>query len=109
MPLTFEETIITPAPDNPCYSHLDLSGVKIASQNVNSLGLGSSKINGKNDNFLIKINSILKLGNQIIMLQDIRVSNNLKTLKDYLAISKFGKFDSYINSSKNERGVGILI
>jgi exonuclease III len=83
--------------------------LSIASQNCNSLNITSSL-----ENWELKVNAILSLQTDIILLSDLRlkrkdgldITNKLKA-----AILKFTgrKYDLWENSTKKGRGVGILI
>jgi exonuclease III len=62
----------------------------------------------------MKVNSITSLCSDIIFLSDTRLSNrnNVSCMNDVEKLFRINKFDSYhclFNSSKNKRGVGILI
>ena len=76
---------------------------------MNSLNLSLASLDKDGGKFKQKINAVLKLNSHIILLQDTRVGNNMAFLKKYLMLSKFGKYDIYLNSTKGERGVITMI
>jgi exonuclease III len=82
----------------------------IASINCNSLNMSSIG----NMNHLLKIYGITSLKSDIVLLSDIRLcnsagGNNLSELKTSFRINPHCSYHFYYNSSKNKRGVGILI
>ena len=109
MGLDFFESINAPLPPNLPNNSNPLSGIKFLSQNVNSLNLSHSNLNTDLDKLQIKLNSVLKTGANIIMLQDVRMGQNINKLRKYLTLSKFGNFELFDNSSKGERGIITLI
>jgi exonuclease III len=65
-------------------------------------------------NQTLKICGITKIKTDIIFLSDVRVSNkslvsSLDELKSSFLSNPYEKYKLFINSSKNKRGVGILI
>jgi exonuclease III len=87
-----------------------LSGIKFSSLNVNSLNISHSNQPMQ----LRKLFGILKLKSDIIFSQDVRLSSrNLVSSKDdilrLLQNNVYGSYSAIFNSSKNKRGVGILI
>jgi exonuclease III len=84
--------------------------LSVSSINCNSLNMSqSAKWNQR-----MKINGITKLGTDIIFLSDVRISNkNLISAADDVArMFKCNQYDQYnilLNSTKNSRGVGILL
>jgi hypothetical protein len=82
----------------------------IASINCNSLNMSSIG----NLNHLLKIYGITSLKSDIVLLSDIRLCNNaggtnLAELKTSFKINPHCSYQFLYNSSKNKRGVGILI
>ena len=110
MVLIYETENVALTPTNLDYNNFDcLNGLKIISQNTNSLSLALSNVEKKRCNFSSKINAILKNRSDIIMLQDIRVNNHLNILERELKSTQFGSFNLYVNSNKSERGVAFII
>jgi exonuclease III len=88
----------------------ELSGIRVSSLNVNSLNMSHSNQPMQ----LRKIFGILKLKSDIILIPDVRISNrNLVNSKDDLVRifqnNVYGSFTVILNSTKNKRGVAILI
>jgi exonuclease III len=86
------------------------NSLSFSTVNCNSLNTSVSAGN----NQILKINSITMLGSDIILLSDTRLSNrnNVSCANDVAKLFRTNKFDSYdclFNSSRNKRGVGILI
>jgi exonuclease III len=82
----------------------------ISCVNCNSLNMSASA----KWNQTLKICGITKLKSDIIFLSDVRISNkNLVSgeddLKNQLVNNPYGRYNAYFNSTKNKRGVGILI
>jgi exonuclease III len=82
----------------------------ISTINCNSLNMSSAA----KWNQTLKICGITKLKSDIIFLSDIRVSNkNLISaaadLKNLFINNPYEKYDFFYNSTKNKRGVGILV
>ena len=82
---------------------------KIVSQNVRSLNLSTIDNVTDNNKFFLKLNAILKLGADIVLLQDTRLSGSEDIFRKHLSLTKFGSYDCYINSSSNGRGTITLI
>jgi exonuclease III len=87
-----------------------LAGITISSINVNSLNMSHANQPMQ----LRKVFGILKLNADIFFIQDVRISNrNLVSAKDDLVRlfqnNVYGSYSLLLNSSKNKRGVGILI
>jgi exonuclease III len=79
---------------------------------INCNSLNSSVTSRANQ--ILKINGITKLGTDVIMLSDTRLSNkNLvsceEEVKKLFLVNKFESYEALFNSSKNKRGVAILI
>jgi hypothetical protein len=87
-----------------------LNNLTFASLNCNSLNCSvASKANQQ-----LKIHGITKLGSDIIFVSDLRLSNkNLVSCADevtkHFICNMYDSYDFYYNSSRNKRGVGILI
>jgi hypothetical protein len=86
------------------------SGLTFASINCNSLNCSVASRSNQN----LKINGITKLGSDIIFIADLRLSTrNLVSCADEVKkLFNCNLFDSYeliFNSTRNKRGVGILI
>ena len=88
-----------------------LKNLNFRSQNLNSLNVTTKdNFNFKTDKFNYKINFILKQNADFFLLQDIRLGNSDKNvLKKIFSCNNFGNYSMILNSSKNNRGVGILI
>jgi hypothetical protein len=85
-------------------------GLTLSCINCNSLNMSSA---GKYNQFH-KIYGITKLRSDIILLADTRLCNkNLVSAEDdikrLLTNSPYGQYNAWFNSTKNKRGVGILI
>ncbi len=84
--------------------------VTVASVNCNSLNMSSvGSFNHK-----LKLYGITSLKSDIIMLSDIRLSNNanvscIDSVKTTFRTNPYGGYDFYYNSTQNKRGVGILL
>ena len=97
--------------------HYDNSNIKslynlsFFSQNLNSLNLSTDNYSdNKVDKFSSKINYLLKLKGDFVLLQDLRNHNDsLHKIEKEIVCSKYGSYSIYINSTKNKRGVAILI
>ena len=86
------------------------SGISIVSQNVNSLNLSSrSQINPKLDRTRIKLLSIFALKADIILLQDVRLCDKTSYFVNFALRNSMKSYHVYHNSSKDSRGVCILI
>ena len=85
----------------------ELLGLHILSQNCNSLNL--STFNSDKKKFYEKMFSILSQKADIVCLQDIRLSNKVDILRNFLTHNQFGSFKLYANSNKDARGVCIFI
>jgi exonuclease III len=88
----------------------NLEKITISSINCNSLNMSQSA----KWNQTLKICGITKLKSDIIFLSDIRISNkNLvssgEDLKKCFLNNPYGKYEFHYNSTRNKRGVGILI
>jgi exonuclease III len=91
-------------------SFFENNPLSISCLNCNSLNMS----NTAKWNQILKINGICKLKNDIIFLCDIRLSNkNLisaeQDMKKNFLYNSYDKYNFYANSTKNSRGVGILI
>jgi exonuclease III len=87
-----------------------LNGLSISCINVNSLNMASANKPAQ----LKKLYGILKLRSDVIFLSDTRMSNRnlVSSITDVTSIfrnNSFGSYSCYFNSTKNKRGVGILI
>ena len=92
-------------------SHRDLNGIRVISQNVNSLNMStrSQLINSLN-RFDQKLESILSKNADIILLQDTRMgSDGHNILRKRLEFSKYGAYSLFSNSTKSSRGVAVII
>jgi hypothetical protein len=86
------------------------SPLSISSINCNSLNMS----NTGSFNHKLKMYGITKLKTDIILMCDIRLSNSQNVLQSIPAKTTFrtnpyGSYDFYSNSTKNKRGVGILL
>jgi exonuclease III len=84
--------------------------ITVSSINCNSLNCSISSKQNQN----LKINGITKLGSDIILLGDIRLSNKNLTscadeVKKLFLVNMFDAYELIYNSSLNKRGVGILV
>ena len=88
----------------------DLKGLKLVSINTNSLNLSSRKSFSNLLNlYSQKLESILNLNADIILLQDVRLGLDGKNiLQKSLDFNKYNRYKLYANSSSNKRGVAIL-
>ena len=86
-----------------------LGGLKIVSSNINSCNLSRSQNTTNITKLDRKIAFILKKSPDICLLQDIRVSNKSSVLEKKLMNCPKGQYISYINSTKDARGVAILL
>jgi exonuclease III len=82
----------------------------ISCLNCNSLNLSVTSAANRNQ----KINGITKLGSDIILLSDVRLGNknlisSASEVKKLFEVNLHYAYEFYYNSSKNKRGVGILI
>jgi exonuclease III len=80
--------------------------ISFASQNCNSLNISTNC-----DKQLKKISSIVTLGICLIFLSDLRLSNAdaKNEIERTFSCNKIKNYKFYHNSSKNKRGVGILL
>ena len=92
-------------------SHSDLNGIRVISQNVNSLNLSTRlQLVDNLNRFDQKIESILSKNADIILLQDTRLGpDGHNILKKRLEFSKYGSFSLFSNSTKTCRGVAVII
>ena len=83
-------------------SHSDLNGIRVISQNVNSLNLSTRlQLIDNLNRFNQKIESILSKNADIILLQDTRLgSDGHNILKKRLEFSKYGLFSLFPIQSK---------
>jgi exonuclease III len=84
--------------------------LSISSINCNSLNMS----NTGNFNHKLKMYGVTKLKTDIILLCDIRLSNSQNVMQAIPATTTFrtnpyGSYDFFSNSTKNKRGVGILL
>jgi exonuclease III len=87
-----------------------LAGLKFSCLNVNSLNMSTANKGCQ----LRKILGIVKLKSDVIFLSDVRLSNrNMVSSKgdviNLLRTNKFASYSAFFNSTKNKRGVAILI
>jgi hypothetical protein len=87
-----------------------LAGLTIASQNCNSLNMSHST----KQNQLLKIEALASLRADIIFLSDLRLGNKNSTgstgdISRLFLMNSTGTYDFLSNSTKNKRGVGILL
>ena len=76
------------------------------SQNLNSFNL--STVNSDNK-FKTKIATILAERSDIVLLQGTRLGGKIKILEDYLRHNQFGSFKIFANSTREARGVCIIV
>ena len=83
-------------------SHSDLNGIRVISQNVNSLNLSTRlQLIDNLNRFNQKIESILSKNADIILLQDTRLgSDGHNILKKRLEFSKYGSFSLFLTEPK---------
>ena len=104
------EKIATPlANDNWNQRNAMLPKMKIVSQNVRSLNLSTIDNVTDDNKFHLKLSSILKMGGDIVFLQDTRLADSKDIFEKHLRLTKFGSYDCYINSSTSSRGTITLI
>jgi exonuclease III len=87
-----------------------LGGICFSNQNCNSLNM----TNVTQQSQRLKIEAIASMGSDIILLSDIRLGNkNLTSSKGEISklflINNYKAYDFFTNSTRNKRGVGILI
>jgi len=80
-----------------------LGNLKIAQINTNSLNCTDIQ------KMKEKLISILNINADITVLNDIRLSDKKQLVVDFVRNTQLGNFDFYANSSKNARGVGLII
>ena len=56
-----------------------------------------------------KLISIINLNADITVLNDIRLSDKKHLIVNFLRNTERGNFDFYANSTKNSRGVGLIV
>ena len=91
--------------------NIDLNGIHVISQNVNSLNISTrfQLVNNLN-RFDQKLESILSKNADIILLQDTRLgTEGSNILKKRLEFHRYGSFTTYTNSNTSSRGVAIII
>jgi hypothetical protein len=83
-----------------------LPNISFSIQNCNSLNSSTSC-----EKQTKKISAILGLNTTLIFLSDIRLSNGdkIQDLEKAFACNNIAQYNLFHNSSKNKRGVGILI
>ena len=92
-------------------SHRDLNGIRVISQNVNSLNLSTrlQLINNLN-RFDQKLESVYSKNADIILLQDTRMgTDGHNILKIRLEFSRYGFYSLFSNSTKSSQGVAVII
>jgi exonuclease III len=94
----------------PSHTFAFTQELTISSINCNSL---NSSI-GSDFNRNLKVNGITKLGSDVIMLSDTRLSNKhliscAEELRKLFATNLHCAYDFHFNSTRNKRGVGILL
>ena len=107
--LDFEEIIHCQPPPWNNSNNKNLSGLKILSQNTNTLNLSTLYNPQSKDKFHTKIVAILKKGADIICLQDVRIGDNIDDFQTNFDLHALGQYKCFINSNKTERGVAIMI
>ena len=91
MDMIYTKEQLSPTPNYDNNLTIDvLKGLKIISQNCNSLCLSSHNFIPKIDKLRLKLNAILKQKGDIIFLQDCRLNGKFQTLKKELYLNKFG-------------------
>jgi hypothetical protein len=111
--LLLSPTPTTHSKVSPLKDNMDLfegKTIELSSINCNSLNMSHSA----RWNQSIKVYGIAKLKSDIIFLSDTRLSNkNLVSAADEVSKmflnNPYGQFKAFLNSSRNKRGVGILI
>jgi exonuclease III len=84
---------------NPAASFMLSLGISVAAQNCNSLNVSSIK------NQDLKLSAIINYKTDVVLLSDIRLNCKHSTIMDKLGLW----YTVYYNSSKNSRGVAVLI
>ena len=82
--------------------HLTVSCINVNTMNVSTLG-------GRNAKTYLKIEGVTGKRSDIIFMSDMRVGGKKKEIEDIFRMTKNGNYVTYINSSRNARGVGIAI
>ena len=102
--LVFEEIIHSADPPFNTNQGKVLTGIKILSQNVNTLNL-STLFNPRDKvKFHKKILAVLKGGADIICIQDVRLGDHSEHFKNQFKLHSQGSYECYMNSDKAERG-----
>ena len=86
-----------------------LGGKVFISCNMNSLNLSSSQSFYKTTMLDKKIDYVLNKCPDFVLLQDIRLGTKAHIFEDKIRCTKYGNFHAFLNSSKDSRGVAILI
>jgi hypothetical protein len=71
--------------------------------------LNVSTLGGRNAKTYLKIEGVTGKRSDIIFMSDMRVGGKKKEIEDIFRMTKNGNYVTYINSSRNARGVGIAI
>ena len=89
-------------------SLVPLYGLKILTQNCDSLNLSTFKNDGSVKTFNRKIEAILACNADIVLLCDIRSKNQDKIIEHYVQCTATGGYKLITNSSISKRGVAIM-
>jgi exonuclease III len=82
--------------------HLTISAINCNTMNVSTLGNRNSKT-------YIKIEGLTGKRTDIILFSDVRAGSKAKDIEGLFRMTKNGNYVTYINSTRNSRGVGIAI
>ena len=82
--------------------------INISTLNVNSLNFSTRKAGNENCPFKTKLASILSSGDDIYLLQDVRLNNNYKIFDRYINFTNLGNFSAICNSEHSSRGVALV-
>jgi exonuclease III len=86
----------------------NLSGLSFLIQNVDSMNLSTFKNDGTIRTFQRKMNAILNIKADIIMLCDTRCKNKSNIIENYVQCTEFGNYKIITNSQLSKRGVALL-
>jgi exonuclease III len=82
--------------------NLTISAINVNSLNVSTLGTSNSKT-------LLKIEGITSKRTDVILLSDVRAKNRGDELQKLFDLTMNGGYKLYLNSTRENRGVGIAI
>ena len=86
-----------------------IGGMHFRSFNVNSLNLSKHQSKHKLTSLDSKLSHILKNKPTVVFLQDVRAAGKFRILQDKVRNHPQGQYDLFLNSSRESRGVAILV